>query len=117
MTSDKPFLGLHVSIARWTDDSQPGWVECLLTDARGKVWSFLEKAPVVSAEDLDARSSYPRSGLIACRVVERWIDEAGREMLRVDTSTPWGIEATSGETRFEVFAPQVVDIALREASG
>jgi hypothetical protein len=28
----------------------------------------------------------------------------------VDTATPWGIAATSGETRFEVFAEQVVEI-------
>lgn len=117
MTNDKPFFGLRISIIRWADDSQPGWAECLLTDAQGKVWSFLEKAPVVSAEELDARSSYPRSGLIACRVLDRRNDEAGREFLLVDTATPWGIEATSGETQFEVFAEQLIDRAFQEASG
>jgi uncharacterized protein len=103
-------LGIRISITRWVDDSQPGWVEGRLTDAHGRTFSFIEKAPVVSEEDLNARSEYPRQGHIAGSLIERRIDATGREILVIDTSRPWGIEATSGETHFEVCPEQVVGI-------
>lgn len=99
---------LLVTIVRWVDDHQPGWVECHLTDAFGQSWVFIEKAPVVSDENLRADTRYPRVGTIACVLLDRTTDDKGREVFIVDTKTPWGIEATSGETRFEVHREQVV---------
>ena len=60
-----------IELRRYVDDSQPGFVECWLTDANGREWSFVEKVPVVSTEDLDVGSNYPRPGIIACEVIER----------------------------------------------
>ncbi|HRI68618.1 MAG TPA: hypothetical protein PK156_30530, partial [Polyangium sp.] len=93
-------LALRVTIVRWVDDHQPGWVECQFTDAQDRTWVVIEKAPVISAEDLGPDTSFPRPGMITCQLVER----RGDEVLVVDTAIPWGIEATSGETRFEVRA-------------
>jgi hypothetical protein len=90
-------LGVKVDIVRYADDSQPGWVECHLTDAIGRRWSFVEKVPVVTAADLDASSVYPQPGVIACEVVGR----AGG-VVRIDTTRPWSVESVEGETRFEV---------------
>lgn len=90
-------IGVHVQIVRYADDSQPGWVECQLTDAHGRLWSFVEKLPVVSEALLDACSAYPQTGIIACEV----IGIAG-EVARVDTTCPWGVESVEGETQFEV---------------
>jgi hypothetical protein len=104
-------MGLDVLICRFVDDDQPGWVECRFTDAHGREWSIVEKVPVVCAEDLDARSPYPRPGIVGCRVVERRRDAAGRELALIDTEWPWSIAATSGETRFEVASEQLTDLA------
>lgn len=101
-------LGVSVEIRRYVDDSQPGWVECRLTDADGCEWVFVEKVPIVTVEPLDAQSDYPRRGVIACRVVERPVD--GRVV--IDTEQPWGVEATSGETRFAVRPEQLEEFEL-----
>lgn len=108
--SHEPSFELCVSIIRWALDDQPGWVECLLMDAHGRPWFFLEKAPVVSGEDLRADTMYPCPGRIACHVIERRVDASDKPVLVVDTARPWGIEATSGETRFDVRPDQVVSI-------
>lgn len=49
---------IEIEIRRFVDDSYPGFVECWLTDANGREWSFIEKVPVVTTEDLDAESDY-----------------------------------------------------------
>lgn len=36
-------LGIKVTIVRFTDESQPGWVECAFIDASG-VWRIESKA-------------------------------------------------------------------------
>src|SRR4051794_4144908 len=97
-------VGVQVEIVRYTDDSYPGWVECQLIDVNGRLWSFIEKLPVVTLAWLDAKSSYPQPGIIACEVVETRQDD-GREIVTINTERPWSVEATSGETRFEV-SPQ-----------
>ncbi len=101
-------LSISVEIRRFVDDWQPGWVECAFTDAHGREWLFVEKVPVITSEDLDARSAYPCRGMIACQLVERrhW---AERETVVVDTELPWGIEATTGETRFEIRPDQLIE--------
>ncbi|MEI8383829.1 MAG: hypothetical protein WCJ09_27185 [Planctomycetota bacterium] len=96
-----------IEIRRFVDDSQPGYVECWLTDANGREWSFVEKVPVVTAEDLDAESDYPRPGIIACEVIGREIGTDEREVVVIDTDLPWGVEATTGETRFVVLPEQL----------
>jgi hypothetical protein len=101
-------VGVRVEIVRYTDDSFPGWVECCLTDAHGHRWSFVEKVPIVTTAYLDAASPYPQPGIIACEVVGRR-QEAGCEVLEINTERPWHVEATTGETRFEVGPEQVVD--------
>jgi len=100
---------IAVSIVRWVDDEPfPGIVECKLTDRFGKDWTFIEKSAVVSASSLTGDSSYPQPGVIGCRVITTGLDNGGREFVVADTELPLGIEAVDGNTRFEVFAGQVV---------
>jgi len=40
---------------------------------------------VVSLERLDAASTHPEGGVLAGDVVQRHVDGAGREVIRVDT--------------------------------
>ena len=97
---------LIVEITRFVDEYQPGFVECAFVDAFGQSHFIVEKAPVVSTEDLRATSAYPRPGEIACEVVAEWQAE-GRSVVRVNTERPWGIESTTGASEFVVQSHQV----------
>jgi hypothetical protein len=100
-------LGVVIEISRYVNDANPGWVECRLTDAHGREWLFVEKVPIVTNECLDSQVCYPRPGVIACHVVER--QEAGREIITIDTELPWHVEAITGDTRFDVRPQQRVE--------
>jgi hypothetical protein len=112
-TTDTSIVGMiavSVEIARYIDDSFPGFVECRLVDALGREWLFHEKVPVVTRANLDASSSYPQPGVIACKVVEGRQQSDGRGVVNIDTEIPWHVESTTGETRFEVYATQLTNI-------
>jgi hypothetical protein len=102
-------VGVRVTITRYVDDDQPGWVECVLTDAWGKAWLFVQKVPIVTTSELDSLSQYPQPGVIACQIVEKQRDGGGREVITVDTATPWGVETTTGEVRFDVLPEQLAE--------
>ena len=108
-TEESKVLGIKVTIERFTQEWQPGWVQCRFVDAAGKSHVFEEKVPVVSDENLDATSEYPRSGIIGCQVVGSGVASDGRPVVIVDTEQPWGIESKAGETRFEVLPEQVIE--------
>jgi hypothetical protein len=101
-------LGISVTIVRYiSDEPQPGIVECQLEDAHGRRWSFVEKTAIVSAEPLDADTSYPQKGVIAGEIVGRSLDASGRETIHVDT---WDVESVDGVTQFEVLAESLVEL-------
>lgn len=96
-------LGIKVTVIRYvSDDPQPGIVECELVDVQGRRWQFIEKTAVVSADPLDARATYPRPGVVAGELIKRSRDATGREVIRVDTERPWGVESVDGVTLFDV---------------
>lgn len=100
---------LTVEITRYVSDDVPGFVECALTDAEGKVHRFIDKVPVVSTDDyLAADSAYPQPGVLGCIIVEEWTDAQGRSLVRVSTQEPWSIEATDGCQEFVVLASQLI---------
>jgi hypothetical protein len=96
-----------VPILRFVDEHQPGFVECVLTDASGNQHLIVEKVPVVSREDLWSNSIYPRLGRIACEVEAEWKDADGRSFVRINTERPWSVESSEGATVFVVLASQV----------
>src|SRR5215467_6732450 len=103
-------LGVKVTILRYiSDDPQPGIVECQLEDANGRRWSFVEKTAIVSAERLDAQSTYPQVGVIAGEVIRHSHNADGREAIEIDTERPWGIESVEGATRFEILPESLVE--------
>jgi hypothetical protein len=101
---------VKVTIRRFVDAAFPGWVECGLVDAWGRVWTFVEKVPVVTSEDLDASNDYPQPAVIACQILARRHDSRGREVVTIDTQTPWHVEATTGEVRFDVLPEQLAEL-------
>lgn len=98
---------LLVEISRFIDEHQPGFVECTMVDAFGQSHSFQEKVPIVSTEDLWSSSTYPRAGSIRCAIEEEWSDAEGRQLIRVNTEHPWGVESMTGQRQFTVFSSQL----------
>ena len=103
-------LAVRVNISRYFDGSFPGWVECTLVDAYGYDHVFVEKVPMVTKAHLDSASCYPRSGAIACSVLDLGISQSddGRRIVHIDTQTPWGVQSWAGRSRFDVFPEQLV---------
>lgn len=99
---------LQVTITRFISKDNPYFIECRFMDVLGKEHIIHEKVPVITHEDLDENSTYPRPGSIACEIMEQYPVSGGSEILIIDTSKPWGIETTTGETIFEVDAAQVL---------
>jgi hypothetical protein len=93
---------LVVQIVRFVDSGFPGWVECELVDAAGRLHCFKDKVPIFTVEDLDADSKYPTPGFVACEVVKRFQTEKGEELVLVSTVNPFGIESTEGLSEFTV---------------
>jgi len=104
-------MGIKVTIERFAENSQPGWVECRLIDAAGAHHLFEEKVPVVTVDVLDAQSEYPREGIIGCTLVHSRVTDNGRELVTVNTELPWGIESKSGQVQFEILRQQVVEFS------
>lgn len=96
-----------VTIEMFLADDFPGWVICSLIDADGKEWRFEEKVPVVSLEALTKHSTYPCIGYVECEIISEEKTEKGL-IYTVDTSEPWGIESTCGNSTFRVVAQQLV---------
>lgn len=101
---------LPVTIERFVDDEFPGVVECVLVDSDDCAHRFVEKTPVVSAVALSFDSIFPQPGYIACLIQDEWTDERGRQLVRVDTVKPWGIESTAGQTTFTVLREQIAHV-------
>jgi hypothetical protein len=103
-------LAVSVQITGFVDGAFPGVVSCTLQDVQKRTWQFVEKVPVVSLAPLTDRSQYPQPGEIRCRVLSRSLDPSGRALVRIDTSGPDSVESTDGNTIFEVFAEQLIEV-------
>ena len=105
-------VGIEVTIIRYVgDEPQPGIVEFQLEDAHGRLWAFVDKTPIVNSENLNAQTTYPRPGVVACEVVGRLVDSAGREVIQITTERPWCVESVEGATQFNVLPTSVVDLS------
>jgi hypothetical protein len=98
---------LPVTIERFVNDDFPSCVECVLVDSEECSHRFVEKAPVVTTANLLLDSAFPQPGHIACVVEDEWIDKRGRQLVRVSTTNPWGIESTTANTTFTVVREQI----------
>ena len=55
-----------------------------------------DKVLIFTVEVLDADSEHPTTGKIPCEVLERSEDAIGRELVRVSTENPCGIDSAEG---------------------
>jgi hypothetical protein len=96
-----------VQIVRFVKGGYPGWVECELVDAAGRLHILQDKVPIFTVADLDADTKYPTPGSVRCEIVERSQNEKGQELVRVSTVKPDSIESTAGLSEFTVLASVV----------
>jgi hypothetical protein len=102
-------FGVKAQITKCIDDTgHPSIVECEFVDAKGKTQIFNDKDAIFTTEMLDKNSNYPVNGIIACEILERKYEDE-REIIKVDTKSPWWIESITGETIFEVSVNQIVE--------
>jgi hypothetical protein len=100
---------ISAEIVRFVDSHQPGWVECEFADAEGRLHVLRDKVPIFTVEMLDADSRYPTMGKIPCEVLETFKDATGRELVRVSTEKPCGIDSAEGLSEFIVFPALVTE--------
>jgi hypothetical protein len=103
-------LGVKIRVLQYiSHHPPPGIVECELVDAHGRHWRFIEKVAVVDSGDLDEKSTYPRPGIFAAEVIQRRREPSGREIVRITTERPWGVESVDGVWEFDVSAETLVE--------
>jgi hypothetical protein len=90
---------------RFIDDPFPGWE---FIDAEARAHSLVDKAPMVTTDDLDALTVHPQPGDLRC--TERWRDASGEELIKLTTRYPDPIETTERLSLFVVRSSQVSGI-------
>jgi hypothetical protein len=95
-----------------SSDSYPDWVRCRFEDVHGKEWPIKEKVPVVTSHGFDESTPLPHPAYVAVRILKRYLDAQGRDVVTVDTDAIWGIETEDGASVFDVFGSQVVESEL-----
>jgi hypothetical protein len=98
---------IHAQIIRWVSDDFPGVVECRFADRFGREWAIIEKLPILTVADLRSNSRFPQPALVACEVIAKHQDDAGRAIVDITTMTPWAITATDGTSSFQLYAEQL----------
>src|SRR5580693_7108224 len=99
---------LSVKIVEFIDDGYPGWVRAIFKDAGGKEWSMIDKTVYFeSSTPLDWNTTYPQSGGIECKIIGERIDPENRKVLTIDIGTIYGLNAETGETKFDVYSDQI----------
>ncbi|WP_425271159.1 hypothetical protein [Micromonospora arborensis] len=62
---------VRASAVRWASDDFPGWIEVSVHDARGQDHRIVEKASVLSPQNITADAAFP---------IELWIEAAADDI-------------------------------------
>ncbi|WP_329611825.1 hypothetical protein [Kitasatospora herbaricolor] len=90
------------------DEPWPGVVEVQFTDAAGRCWSLVDKAPIFAAMgELGPDSAYPVEVTVACAVAGGHGLPENDEVVTVSTS-PHGVTTPDGREEFTVRQDQLI---------
>ncbi|MGW9433397.1 hypothetical protein ACWHA1_36460 [Streptomyces decoyicus] len=90
------------------DEPWPGVVEAQFTDAAGRCWSLVDKAPIFAAMgELGPDSAYPVEVTVACVVAEGHGLLENDEVVTVSTS-PHGVMTLCGRAEFSMRWDQLI---------
>jgi hypothetical protein len=101
-------VGVLAFATRWSDSAQPGWVECVLVDTAGDRHVFVEKVPAVTSDDLNEHTAYPQPVVLDGAIVEELVLPDGSHVVKIDTTEPWNLRTTTGETVFVVARERLI---------
>lgn len=92
-----------MTATRWVaDEPMPGLVEVTLNDAWGRVWKFIDKAPIFDEHDVLAPDAiYPIEFDVACTVLG-FHSIGGQRVAKISTADPGGVETVEGTYLFDV---------------
>ena len=107
------WIGVVVSVTRYVSDDQPGIIECVLCDAHGHLWTFIDKQSAVGRSDLDAETVYPQLGCILCKVVGSTKDSSLRDLIAIEL---YGVTSVDNEEQFDVFRTALVEGVYNSAT-
>jgi hypothetical protein len=102
-------IGIRVAIVRCLDDVWPAFIECEFFDAHGECHRFHDKSVCATADMIDASTTYPYPGAIACQVISGPITVDNHNVYLIDTELPWHVSSLADKTRFEVRACDLVE--------
>lgn len=102
-------LGLKIKIIEFADNSQPGFVNCTFTDLYGQEYIIFEKIPVVTDENLDENSDYPKDGIVGCLILDENPDMTNANIVKINIAEPLHISTENDETIFFVLKNQLTD--------
>lgn len=100
---------LRVEIVAFVDEYQPGIVRCTFVDAEGKRHTFIEKVPVVTAQNLWSDSDYPQKGTVPCDSVQRSNDATGRRLACVTIDVCDSMDLPRHSAQYVVLESQLTD--------
>jgi hypothetical protein len=83
-------------------DHFPGWIKCVLIDARGESHIFIEKIPVFCAD----WNQSPANASLDCMLEGRTLGESNQILCHVSSKKPWGLESIDGRSEFIVTEAQ-----------
>jgi hypothetical protein len=100
------------AVAWVSDEPIPGLVKVELTDADGKTWEFIDKAPMFDPEEiLKPDSHYPVEISLACSRLSE--PGTGEDSVLISTAHPWGLETVDGNSDFWIEASRIRNEDLR----
>lgn len=87
-------------VTEWVSDDFPGWVKVEVTDADGRLLTFIDKVPLLVYEPLDPSTALPKVVWLAC-------DARPESVNRVHVTLRHGLETVDGVKEFQVHRDHV----------
>lgn len=102
-------IRLRAQAVRWVcDEPFPGLVEVQFTDAAGRCWSLVDKAPVFDTDGgLGPDSAFPVPIGVACVIRGDGGSTEDGDLVTVSTA-PHGVESAEGRDEFTVRRDQLI---------
>ena len=98
---------LIVDIIEYFSNDFPGFVRCKFTDIYNKTHYFYEKVPIVSSENINEFSIFPRNGYIAGEIINKEND-----IITFSIMEPYNITSDKNISIFFVKDNKVIEMDL-----
>ncbi len=98
---------LRCRATRLVDEGFPGWVEVVLRDAHGRMWTMVDKCPIFGDADLGPETVFPVEVTLECRTLDFIAEGRPGGVVKVSTD-PHHVAAEDGTDEFDVLPEQLL---------